>query len=377
MFVVDAAAREVEERERDARTIFCFNLPIKGTEDDIAEFFEKNAGEVEDVRLITDRHTRRSKGCGYVELKKHEDVGKALSCSGRQLLGQTIMVQATQSEKNRMAAIQAALAAGPTKIYIGGLHPAITEDDLRVIVTGIGPIEEINLHRDDDGESKGFCFVQFKKADDASRARQELNGTELAGQTLKVGVVNQPGVAPPVVHTPYRPTATGANAINALDDDHNGGLPMTAQARANLMANLNRDEPSATVAATTVNAAAAAAAEAAVAAGRGEGALVGQTPSNYVLLKNMFPPPGDERDDDFDVDDIREDVVDEVQQHGQVMHCSVDGNSAGEVYLKLDTEHTAIEVVKALNHRWFGGKLVTATFVKEDDYILKFPSALL
>jgi hypothetical protein len=31
--------------------------------------------------------------------------------------------------------------------------------------------------------------------------------------------------------------------------------------------------------------AAAAAAEAAVAAGRGEGALVGQTPSNYVLLK--------------------------------------------------------------------------------------------
>ena len=47
MFVVDAAAREVEERERDARTIFCFNLPIKGTEDDIAEFFEKNAGEVE------------------------------------------------------------------------------------------------------------------------------------------------------------------------------------------------------------------------------------------------------------------------------------------------------------------------------------------
>ena len=33
--------------------------------------------------------------------------------------------------------------------------------------------------------------------------------------------------------------------------------------------------------------AAAAAAEAAVAAGRGEGALVGQTPSNYVLLKVM------------------------------------------------------------------------------------------
>lgn len=89
----------------------------------------------------------------------------------------------------------------------------------------------------------------------------------MAGQTLKVGVVNQPGVAAPVVHTPYRPTATGANAINALDDDRtchcalcvciallrvdvlllksidNGGLPMTAQARANLMANLNRDEP--------------------------------------------------------------------------------------------------------------------------------------
>jgi RNA recognition motif-containing protein len=89
------------------------------------------------------------------------------------------MVQVTQSEKNRIAAAQAAMAAGPTKIYIGGLHPgtcaancasahyycsiAITEDDLRIIVTGIGPVEDINLHRDDAGESKGFCFVQFKK----------------------------------------------------------------------------------------------------------------------------------------------------------------------------------------------------------------------
>ena len=49
---------------------------------------------------------------------------------------------------------------------------AITEDDLRVIVTGIGPIEEINLHRDDDGESKGFCFVQFKKVSESGRGER-------------------------------------------------------------------------------------------------------------------------------------------------------------------------------------------------------------
>ncbi|KAJ6907061.1 hypothetical protein NC651_017670 [Populus alba x Populus x berolinensis] len=49
--------------ERDQRTVFVYQMPLKATERDVYEFFSK-AGKVRDVRLIMDRNSRRSKGVG-------------------------------------------------------------------------------------------------------------------------------------------------------------------------------------------------------------------------------------------------------------------------------------------------------------------------
>jgi hypothetical protein len=51
--------------DRDARTVFVTNLPTKADEKDIRNFFGK-AGKVRDVRLITDRFSRKSKGYGSI-----------------------------------------------------------------------------------------------------------------------------------------------------------------------------------------------------------------------------------------------------------------------------------------------------------------------
>jgi RNA-binding protein 39 len=58
---LDPKEREAIERERDERTIFAMNLPLKADEDDVKKFFSV-AGKVRDVRLITDRNSRKSKG---------------------------------------------------------------------------------------------------------------------------------------------------------------------------------------------------------------------------------------------------------------------------------------------------------------------------
>ncbi len=104
--------REEEEAERDARTVFACNLPIRATESDLKEFFEQ-AGKVRDVRLITDRNSRKSKGFGYIEYENRNSVPGALQLSGRQCKGQTVMVQATQAEKNRVATTQIITTGGP------------------------------------------------------------------------------------------------------------------------------------------------------------------------------------------------------------------------------------------------------------------------
>lgn len=58
--------RELKELDRDIRTVFAFNLPLKAEEFDLFQFFSK-AGVVEDVRIIMDRNTRKSKGFAYIE----------------------------------------------------------------------------------------------------------------------------------------------------------------------------------------------------------------------------------------------------------------------------------------------------------------------
>lgn len=70
--------KEAEEAERDERTVFASNLPIRASESDLNEFFGK-VGKVRDIRLITDRNSRRSKGFAYIEY--YEKASLPLACS--------------------------------------------------------------------------------------------------------------------------------------------------------------------------------------------------------------------------------------------------------------------------------------------------------
>ena len=49
-------------------TLYVGNLPWALTEDDVSELFSR-LGEVQAVRIITDRDTGRSRGFGFVEIE--------------------------------------------------------------------------------------------------------------------------------------------------------------------------------------------------------------------------------------------------------------------------------------------------------------------
>ncbi len=61
--------RELRELDRDIRTVFAYNLPLKADEKDLFNFFAK-AGSIEDVKIIMDRNTRKSKGFAYIEFTR-------------------------------------------------------------------------------------------------------------------------------------------------------------------------------------------------------------------------------------------------------------------------------------------------------------------
>lgn len=73
------------------------------------------------------------------------------------------------------------------KLYVGGLAWAINDDTLYQTFEVHGQIEEAKVITDrDSGRSRGFGFVTYVNEEDATKAIEALDGTELEGRYIKV-----------------------------------------------------------------------------------------------------------------------------------------------------------------------------------------------
>jgi RNA recognition motif-containing protein len=72
-------------------------------------------------------------------------------------------------------------------IYVGNLANQATEDDLRKAFEAFGQVESANIIKDKfSGESRGFGFVQMPSKQEAQKAIEQMNGTDLMGRTINV-----------------------------------------------------------------------------------------------------------------------------------------------------------------------------------------------
>mmetsp|Transcript_44573 Transcript_44573/g.113909 ORF Transcript_44573/g.113909 Transcript_44573/m.113909 type:complete len:567 (+) Transcript_44573:139-1839(+) len=224
------AQRELEALERDTRTVFAYNVNTKADDRDIFEFFSQ-AGTVTDVRIITDRNTKRSKGFAYIEMSNKLEVGNALALSGQPLHGQAVMVKASEAEKNMAweANQQAAQAqknaaagmggmggmhgmpgmppgmdlnSGPCKLAVSNIHPNVGDPDLQSIFSPFGALDYATVTKDDSGASTGSGFVQYRTMGDALKAVQQLHNLDIAGKNIQVTIAP---VLPPAPGMPGMP----------------------------------------------------------------------------------------------------------------------------------------------------------------------------
>lgn len=333
---------EPREDDSEARSVFVSQLAARLTARDLGYFFEDKLGEntVLDARIVTDRLSRRSKGIGYVEFRTIDLVDKALSLSGTVVMGLPIMVQLTEAERNRLHPGDGNLNlppgvsaphGGAMQLYVGSLHFNLTEGDIKQVFEPFGELEFVDLHKDSvTGRSKGYAFVQYKRAEDARMALEQMDGFELAGRTLRVNTVHEKG-------------ATKYTTQDSLDEA--GGGNLNAASRQALMQKLARIEP----------------------ASRLEPVVrpnIQAMESRCVLLKNMFNPE-EETDADWDKE-LAEDVKGECEvKYGPVDRIKVERESQGEIYLKFGNVDAARKSVQGLNGRWFGGKQVSAAFISD------------
>ena len=64
---------EPPSEDRDRRTVMCMQLSAKVGPKEMEEFFQK-VGQVREVKMISDRNSRRSKGIAYVEFHDEKSV---------------------------------------------------------------------------------------------------------------------------------------------------------------------------------------------------------------------------------------------------------------------------------------------------------------
>ncbi|KAM8863248.1 RNA-binding protein 39-like isoform 2-T2 [Spinachia spinachia] len=388
--------------ERDARTVFCMQLAARIRARDLEDFFSA-VGKVRDVRMISDRNSRRSKGIAYIEFVESSSVPLAIGLTGQRLLGVPIIVQASQAEKNRAAAAANNLqkgSSGPMRLYVGSLHFNITEEMLRGIFEPFGKIEGIQLMMDSEtGRSKGYGFISFADAECAKKALEQLNGFELAGRPMKVG------------HVTERSDSSTASSFLDNDELERTGIDLGTTGRLQLMARLAEGTglkipPAAQQALQMTGSIPFGNISAPPCEAPDDHRMLGvchfiieltfffffsalPTPSqsqamnlpsqplatHCLQLSNLFNPQA-ENDLTWAVE-IQDDVIEECNKHGGIVHIYVDKNSAqGNVYVKCPSIPAAMATVNALHGRWFAGKMITAAYVPLPTYHNLFPDSV-
>lgn len=74
-------------------------------------------------------------------------------------------------------------------LFIGSLAYATNDDSLKAFFEQVGPVASARVITDrESGRSKGFGFVEYENDADNQKAVDQLNGKELDGRTISVGL---------------------------------------------------------------------------------------------------------------------------------------------------------------------------------------------
>ena len=80
-----------------------------------------------------------------------------------------------------------------SRLYIGNLNSATTEDTLRAALTEGGrTVKDLHIVTDrDTGRPRGFAFAEMGNDSEAQAAIEALNGTSIDGRNLKVNEAHE------------------------------------------------------------------------------------------------------------------------------------------------------------------------------------------
>lgn len=108
------------------------------------------------------------------------------------ILGRTVSSRLSrETSVSRPSILQAIRCMSSSRVFVGGLSYNTNEDGLREAFDKYGEVVDARLIVDrETGRSRGFGFVTYSSAEEASAAIQALDQQVLDGRTVKVNYAN-------------------------------------------------------------------------------------------------------------------------------------------------------------------------------------------
>ncbi|KAL0688605.1 hypothetical protein Bca4012_088282 [Brassica carinata] len=183
-----------ERRQADGpeHTVFVGDLAPDVTDYMLTETFKAVYSSVKGAKVVTDRTTGRSKGYGFVKFGDESEQIRAMTemngqyCSSRPMrtgpaankkpltMQQPGTYQSTQGNPGESDPTN-------TTIFVGALDESVTEDGLKSVFGQFGELVHVKIPA-----GKRCGFVQYANRACAEQALNQLNGTQLGGQSIRL-----------------------------------------------------------------------------------------------------------------------------------------------------------------------------------------------
>ena len=117
-------------------------------------------------------------------------------------------------------------------LYVGRVHPKVTEEILFELFLQVGPLLKVVLPKKERGETahKGFAFVEFKHQVSLDYAIAVLSGESLYGQQLIIKHKNKPKESEDVNNASVNDSASN-NQVNNNDKSQQGFMSFDSVAK--------------------------------------------------------------------------------------------------------------------------------------------------
>ncbi|XP_036181785.1 CUGBP Elav-like family member 1 isoform X5 [Myotis myotis] len=147
-----------DQPDLDAIKMFVGQVPRTWSEKDLRELFEQY-GAVYEINVLRDRSQNppQSKGCCFVTFYTRKAALEAQNAlhNMKVLPGMHHPIQMKPADSEKSNAVE------DRKLFIGMISKKCTENDIRVMFSSFGQIEECRILRGPDGLSRGCAFVTF------------------------------------------------------------------------------------------------------------------------------------------------------------------------------------------------------------------------